>query len=132
MRITSLLFFLHLSLWGSFLASPLRAQITFEAYSPVIGTTTCPNSDENFNQNVFDNLPPRVLFTGFTRVDVSCTAAGSHNRSSGYTSQSLTEALADEKYLVWSFDTQAGTTLVLEEISIRHERSNAGAENGAH
>jgi hypothetical protein len=130
MRITNLLFLLQLSFWVS-LASPLSAQIAFEAFSPVIGTTTCPNSDENFNQNVFNNLPPGVDFSGFTRVNVSCTAAGSHYRSSGYTSQSLTEALADEKYVVWSFDTQAGTTLVLEEISLRHERSNAGAENGA-
>jgi len=107
------------------------AQTNFTAFSPEIGTTTCPASNVNFLAGVYSDLPSGISFSGFTRSVVNCAAAGSHYRSSAYNSTSRANAISENRYVTWSFTSDATVFFNLNEVAIRHERSAAGADNGA-
>ncbi|TVR42421.1 MAG: hypothetical protein EA392_00350, partial [Cryomorphaceae bacterium] len=106
------------------------AQTAFEAYSPAIGTTTCPGSDVEFNAGVYEDLPPGVAFSGFTRVNVGCNNAGSHYRSI-HNSTSKASAVSDEKFVKFSFTASSSVEFEVSELAIAHSRSNQGSNNGA-
>ncbi|MCH8569568.1 MAG: T9SS type A sorting domain-containing protein [Balneolales bacterium] len=125
-RLVVVFFTLLLAGWAT-----ANAQTPFEAFSPEIGATECPESNVAFNEGVYTDLPTGVSFSGFTRVNVGCNDAGSHYRSSGFTSTSLDDAIEDETYVSWSFNASPTITFSLSEISIRHERSNQGADRSA-
>jgi hypothetical protein len=108
-----------------------NAQTSFTAFVPEIGTTTCPASNVNFLAGVYSNLPSGVTFSGFTRNVVTCTAAGSHYRTSAFTSTTKANAISENRYVTWSFAVDATVNLTLNEVAILHERSAAGADNGA-
>ncbi len=119
-----LLAILQLSNW-------VHSQTAFTAYSPEILTTTCPGSDVNFNAGVYTDLPAGITYSGLTRNVVACNSAGTHYRSANYTSTSLTNAIAENRYVTWSFTASSSVEFTLSEVSLRHERSNTGADNGA-
>ena len=81
----------------------ISAQTFLTAYAPEIGTTTCPASNVDFLAGVYTDLPSGVSFSGFTRNVVTCTAAGSHYRTSTYTSTTLANAISENRYVTWSF-----------------------------
>lgn len=107
------------------------AQTNFTAYVPEIGTTTCPDSNVDFLAGVYTDLPSGVSFSGFSRNVVTCQSASSHYRSSAFTSTTLANAISENRYVTWLFTADATVVFNLSEVSIRHERSAAGADNGA-
>lgn len=108
-----------------------KAQTSFSAYAPEIGATTCPASNINFLAGDYANLPSGITFTGYTRNVVTCTAASTHYRSSAFTNTTKADALNDNRYVTWSFSTDATVFFTLDEFALRHERSAQGADNGA-
>lgn len=115
----------------SVLTGRALAQTPFTAYSPEIGTTVCPSSNVGFNAGVFQDLPLGITFSGLARSVVACTAASTHYRSSNYTSTSKNDAISENRYVAWTFTADASVEFTLSEISIRHESTAQGANNGA-
>jgi|LakMenEpi03Aug12_release.lakeMendotaPanAssembly.Ray.scaffolds.fasta_scaffold41541_5 hypothetical protein len=109
----------------------ISAQTFFTAYAPEIGTTACPASNVDFLAGVYTDLPSGVSFSGFTRNVVTCQSASSHYRSAAFTSTTLANAIAENRYVTWSFSADETVSFTLNEVSIRHERSASGADNGA-
>jgi len=108
-----------------------KAQTSFSAFAPEIGVTTCPASNVNFLAGDYANLPSGITFTGYTRNVVTCTNANTHYRSSGFTNTTKADAINDNRYVTWSFSTDATVFFTLNEVALRHERSAQGADNGA-
>lgn len=107
------------------------SQTPFTAFAPEIGATTCPDSNVDFLADVFSDLPMGISFSGFTRNVVGCTPALTHYRSSNFTSTSKENAISENRYITWSFSANTDVEFTLSEIALRHERSGAGADNGA-
>lgn len=120
-----------LFIWALGFFFGVSAQSLFTAYVPEIGTTTCPASNVNFLAGVYTDLPAGVSFSGFTRSVVTCQNATTHYRSSAYTSTTLANAIAENRYVTWSFSADATVVFSLSEVAIRHERTATGADNGA-
>ncbi len=109
----------------------VHAQTVFSAYAPEIGATTCPASNINFLAGDYAELPSGISFSGYTRNVVSCTAASTHYRSSSFTNTTKIDAISNNRYVTWSFSSDASVFFTLNEFALRHERSAAGADNGA-
>jgi hypothetical protein len=131
MNTIKFIFLLLTTLFLSGITDYSLAQTAFTAYSPEIGVTACPGSDIDFNAGIYTDLPAGITFSGFTRNVVTCNSASTHYRSAGFTSTSKTNAVSENRYVSWSFAANASVEFDLSEISIRHERSAAGADNGA-